>query len=105
MKKLIFYVKIDIVSLVCRPFTIRKDSIMGKFSKVFESQKENLFLFLVIAVPVVIVMLLGVAIAPFVLSKIAIPFIIGGIIVFVAVCIGIAINLVYKAYCAIRKKK
>lgn len=78
---------------------------MGRISKVFESKKENLLLLMIVVVPIAIISVLAIVIAPYVLSTIGIPLLMVGIFLIPAICIGGVIGLVYKAYCAIKKKK
>ena len=78
---------------------------MGRISKVFESKKENLLLLMMVVVPIAIISVLAIVIAPYVLSIIGIPLLMGGMILIPAICIGAFIVLVYKSYCAIKKKK
>ena len=56
-------------------------------------------------VPITIISVLAIVIAPYVLSTIGIPLLMGGMILIPAICIGGVIGLVYKSYCAIKKKK
>lgn len=78
---------------------------MGRISKVLESKKENLLLLMMVVVPIAIISVLAIVIAPYVLSTIGIPLLMVGIFLIPAICIGGVIGLVYKAYCAIKKKK
>lgn len=77
---------------------------MGKFSKVFENQKENLLLGFGVAIILTVTVFIAIAIAPYVISAVGIPLLMAGMIIIPTICIGIVISLIYKAYCAIRKK-
>lgn len=78
---------------------------MGRISKVFENQKENLLFVLGCIVTILIIVCCAIAIAPWIISTVGMPMLQIGVILIPAICVGIVIGLIYKAYCAIRKKK
>lgn len=78
---------------------------MGRVSKVSENQKENLRLWFGFIAMITIIVIIAVAIAPYVISIVGIPLLMTGMALIPAIFIGIVISLIYKVYCAIRKKK
>ena len=78
---------------------------MGRVSKVSENQKENLRLWFGFISMITIIVIIAVAIAPYVISIVGIPLLMTGMTLIPAIFIGIVISLIYKAYCAIRNKK
>ena len=78
---------------------------MGRVSKVSENQKENLRLWFGFIAMITIIVIIAVAIAPYVISIVGIPLLMAGMTLIPAIFIGIVISLIYKAYCAIRNKK
>lgn len=78
---------------------------MGRVSKVSENQKENLRLWFGFIAMITIIVIIAVAIAPYVISIVGIPLLMTGMTLIPAIFIGIVISLIYKVYCAIRKKK
>ena len=78
---------------------------MGRVSKVSENQKENLRLWFGFITMITIIVIIAVAIAPYVISIVGIPLLTTGMTLIPAIFIGIVISPIYKVYCAIRKKK
>lgn len=78
---------------------------MGRVSKVSENQKKNLRLWFGFISMITIIVIIAVAIAPYVISIVGIPLLMTGMTLIPAIFIGIVISLIYKVYCAIRKKK
>lgn len=78
---------------------------MGRVSKVSKNQKENLRLWFGFIAMITIIVIIAVAIAPYVISIVGIPLLMAGMALIPAIFIGIVISLIYKVYCAIRKKK
>ena len=78
---------------------------MGRISKVFENQKENLLFVLGCIVTILIIVCCARAIAPWIISTVGMQMLQIEVILIPAICVGIVIRLIYKAYCAIRKKK
>ena len=78
---------------------------MGRVSKVSKNQKENLRLWFGFISMITIIVIIAVAIAPYVISIVGIPLLMTGMTLIPAIFIGIVISLIYKVYCAIRKKK